>query len=65
MSIDISTILLSDLSASLASYNKNTALSFEEIRQQAWKKSINKKLLRYPRTKLAYIDTKSSLRGNA
>ncbi|MFP3012406.1 MAG: hypothetical protein ACEY3D_05600 [Rickettsia sp.] len=31
-----------ELSGSLADYNKNTTLSFQEIREQAWQESIKK-----------------------
>jgi len=40
---DSNQILLSplrDLSGSLADYNKNTTLSFQEIREQAWKENV-------------------------
>ncbi|MGI4753079.1 MAG: hypothetical protein ACRYE8_05085 [Janthinobacterium lividum] len=31
---------LRDLSGSLSDYNKNTTLSFQEVREQAWKQNI-------------------------
>ncbi|MCC8406649.1 MAG: hypothetical protein LN546_06480 [Rickettsia endosymbiont of Ecitomorpha arachnoides] len=49
-----------ELSGSLADYNKNTTLSFQEIREQAWQKNIKKFS---KRKKLFCVDTISSLRG--
>ncbi|HJD65486.1 MAG TPA: AbrB/MazE/SpoVT family DNA-binding domain-containing protein [Rickettsia endosymbiont of Bembidion nr. Transversale] len=40
---DNNQILLSplrDLSGSLSDYNKNTTLSFQEVREQAWKQNV-------------------------
>lgn len=31
---------LRDLSGSLSDYNKNTTLSFQEVREQAWKQNV-------------------------
>ncbi|HJD67224.1 MAG TPA: hypothetical protein LFV66_01995 [Rickettsia endosymbiont of Bembidion lapponicum] len=39
MSINILTILSRDLSGSLSDYSKNTTLSFQEAREQAWKEN--------------------------
>jgi len=49
-----------ELSGSLSDYNKNTTLSFQEIREQAWQENIKKFS---KRKKLFRMDTTSSLRG--
>jgi len=50
-----------ELRGSLSDYNKNTTLSFQEIREQAWKKVVSKNFLCHSYERTLLYGTKNPL----